>query len=352
MDELEWMKENSPSTQPSHETTRRHRMQLRAAIAAEGAEGRRPRRRRARPAARHRVVVIAGSVVVLCALGAGIVALSTSGDDEDGHVGTPAASGRRSTSTTVAPTCSGPLPANFNIPSEFGNGRAGPAPESSDPVEPGQQVTHWSSDQATFEVRWPADEGIRKHHIPTPQSDSDDFVMNFDPNVRAADNGVVYRRSDFDFSNQPPECQTAELTIYGTDPDTVNALADAYNIAPVRITEPLVTTTKSAAAAPDVIRCPGPVGAPETASNAPDVKFVATVGGPVSGETFAQPDDALADFVARRPTLYQRGYQQLQLPDGSDSFVAEPRPGAVVTVVHVAPTRDGWRVTDWNASGC
>ena len=46
MDELEWLKHNSPSTRPSRDITKRHRTQLRAAIATEGADGTGPRRPR------------------------------------------------------------------------------------------------------------------------------------------------------------------------------------------------------------------------------------------------------------------------------------------------------------------
>jgi hypothetical protein len=326
-------------------------MQLRAAIAAEGADGRGPRRRRAPSRARHRVLVIAGSVVVLCALGAGIIALSTNGDDDEGRV-EPAASGRGSTSTTAAPTCSGPLPTNFNIPTEFGSGEAGAAPESTAPVEPGQQVTHWSSDQATFEIRWPADAEQQKQALTTPQRPDDhSFTTETDNAATIDDKGVARRRTLFSFPSQVTECQTVEVTVYGKDEDAVNAIADAFNRRPARITEPLVTTTEAAVSAPDVIPCPGPE-TPGSAVKVSNATFVATVGGPVAGDTFTRPEDALTDFLANRPTLYQRGYQELQLSDGSLSFVAEPRPGAVVTVVTVALTNRGWTVTDWSASGC
>jgi hypothetical protein len=350
MDELEWLKAKSPSTQPSQETTQKHRTQLRAAIAAEGADTRRPRRLRTRPRVRHRVLVTALTVVALCAVGAGIVALGA-GDDGDRRVGAPAASG--STSSTTAPTCTGPLPANFAIPAEFGSGEAGPAPGSSDAVESGQQVTHWSSDQATFEVRWPADEKLRQSLGTSPQQpDSQESSASADSDATVDAKGVARRRTTFTFVKEPPECQTVEVTVYGTDPDIVNALDTTFLQRPYRSSEPLVTTTKAADTAPSVSPCPGPEQVVASATKVSEVKFVATVSGSVSRGTFADPEDALADFLAVGGHFIQRGYQELQLSDGSLSFVAEPRPGVVVTVVHAIPARDGWTVSDWSASGC
>jgi hypothetical protein len=237
---------------------------------------------------------------------------------------------------------------------EFGSAVAGPAKESIDPVESGQQVTHWSSGKATFEIRWPADAEQRKQVLPQPQvpNDRSSSVVS-DLGATVDRNGVAHRRSLFAFRGQVTECQTLEVTVYGTDTSAVDAAAEAFNRAPYRSSEPLVTTTKAAATNSVVVTpCQGPVDANGAAVKLSAVKFVPTVGGSIAAKTFARPEDALADFLGGRPTLYQHGYQMLQLDDGSLDFVAEPRPGVVVTLVHVTAASDGWTVSDWSASGC
>jgi hypothetical protein len=128
----------------------------------------------------------------------------------------------------------------------------------------------------------------------------------------------------------------------------VDAVVDAMSRAPFRITEPLVTTTAAALAAPDVVACDG-VSRPDLRARA--VPAVATVGGPVTAQVYAQPTDALANFLPAQKTLAPSGYAELRLPDASVTYVKEVV-GKVVTTVHVTPTDAGWTVSDWQASGC
>jgi hypothetical protein len=355
MDEFEWLRRNSPPTTPSHDVTQRHRTELRAAIATEGADGTRPRRPRRRLRSRHRVLVSTVVVVLLCGLGAGIIALAGSGGDDQSRVGAPATSAIASTTTTPL-TCPGALPRQYAIPAGFGSAVAGPAKESSDPVEPGQQVTHWSSDKAELEIRWPADAKVQQQFgaLAAPQN-PDDHSSSTGHDVFATvdDRGVARRRAVDTFPDQVPQCQSVEISFYGTDLDAVNSAANAFNDAPYRTSQPLVTTTKADLVAPvTVAPCAGPTDEQAAKIAVSDVKYVPTVGGEVAAGTFDRPEAALADFLTTRTTLYQRGYQELQLADGSLDFVAEPRAGVVVTLVHVTPTGKGWTVTDWSASGC
>jgi hypothetical protein len=351
MDELEWLRRNSPPTNPSPDATQRHRTQLRAAIAAEGADSNRPRRPRRRTRSRHRVLVTAVVVVVLCGVGAGIIALASSGGDDEGRIGAPVTTASAPT-TTTPPTCTGTLTPALNIPAELGTAVAGPSPMSSDPVEPGQQASYWKSGTTTFEVRWPADAAVRKEYAPTPQTPDGRIVSGHDPGATVDDKGIARWSWSAAYSNQPAGCQVVEITVYGSDVDAVNALAQAFNSAPFKSSQPLVTTTKAVDTAPEVVPCAGPVDAKGEPVRLAEVDVVATVGGTLLAKSFARPEDALADFLRGRPTLAQRGYQALELADGSVDYAAEPRPGAVVTVVHVTPTKDGWAASEWNASGC
>jgi hypothetical protein len=352
MDELEWLRKNSPPTAPSRDVTQSHRTQLRAAIASEGADGPRPRRPRRRLRSRHRVLVTTVVVLALCAVGAGVVALTSSGGDDGGPVGAPAASG--ATSTATAPTCPGALPADFAIPTGFTGAVAGPAPESSDPVAPGQQVSYSSSSagKTRFEIRWPADSPVQKQFAYTPaQQRPGDKTSSASSDTKATidANGIARRRSVFTFPGQVTQCQTVEVTVYGTNADVVNSLSDAFMRAPYRSSEPLVTTTGAAASTPAVAACEGATQPSTSASATP---AVATVDGKGDGQAFTKPADALADFLATRPDLVQHGYAQLQLPDGSIAYAKEVRPSIVVTAVHVVSANDTWTVSDWSASGC
>ena len=340
MDELEWLREHSPPTAPSRDVTRRHRTQLRAAIAAEGADGTRPGRPRRAGRSRHRVLVTGAVVVGLCAVGAGIVALTSSGGDDARSVGAPAASGPDSTVPVRA--CAGAPPKELAIPPGFGTAVAAPAPQAPTPSST-QQVTSWSSDRATIEERWPADAEVAAK-LRVPDSPPEGFTGVADPDVIVDGNGAAHRRVVFILSRQPAGCAALQVSVYGTDADTVKALSNELLDQPFRSSQPLVTTTGAATAAPGVVACAG-------VAEKVAVPVVATIAESVRGAEFAQPADALADFLSGHRTLARSGYAALRLDDSTLAY-AKDVDGKVVTTVHVAPTAAGWTVTDWQASGC
>jgi hypothetical protein len=347
MDELEWLKEHSPSTQPSRDTVRRHRTQLRAAIASESAEGIRPRRVRRERRSRHRVLVTTTAVVAACALGAGIVALATTGGDDRAEV---AASGPSDT-TSAAPTpaCAGAPPAQLAVPAGFGNAVAAPAEHASAAPARTQSVTSWVSGSTTIEQRWPAD----ANKVPERLGRLAAGEMSSVADGHAIDdgNGLAHRTIVFVFGGQAPGCETLQVTVYG-DEKAVETVTDALIAAPFPSSEPLVSTTATAAAVestPPVVACRGPQVQPVVPAAA--VPVVATIGGRVDGDGFAQPADALAHFLPEMKTLAQHGYRELRLPDSSIVYVKDVA-GNVVTTVHVVTTKAGWTVADWQASGC
>jgi hypothetical protein len=352
MDELEWLKEHSPSARPSREVTRRHRTQLRGAIAAEGADGTRPRRPRRERRSRHRVLLTTTVIVAICALGAGAIALMSGGGDDTNHVGAPAPSDSTA-STAPTPACTDLPPQTLAIPEGFGNPVAGPAKDAATAPSAGQQVTSWSSGTTTIEQRWPADADVAKKYGPVvpgtgPADGSSTAVSEGVSHVDA--NGVARRIAVFDFSGLPAGCSILQVTVSGRDQSDVDRVTEEFTAAPFVRREPLVTTTAAAAFAPSVIPCRGPEV--RAAGMKAQPEFVATVGGKVEGPAFGQPADALAGFLPGMKTLPQSGYQQLQLDDSSVVF-AKPGPlGGTVTTVHVAPTPTGWMVDEWQASGC
>jgi hypothetical protein len=349
MDELEWLKGNSPSTKPSRDITRRHRTQLRAAIATEGADGTQPRRPRRDRRSRHRVLVTGAVVVGLCALGAGVVALASSGRDGDEHtseVGVPAASGASST-TGVPATCAGAPPAELAIPSGFGKPVSAPAAQATTAPAKGQQVTSWTAPGATIEQRWPPDQETAAR-FGSPGVPTDGIRSYADGVVQGDEKSGVRRTILFVFPGQPTACAGLQVTVSGRDAGTVDGIATGLVQAPFVSHEPLVSTTGVAAGAPPVVACEG-VTREKVAAIA--IPVVATVGGQVEQASFEQPTEALTDFLAGRTTLAPRGYEELRLDDGSFVYVKDVV-GNVVTTVHVVPAGGRWTVAEWQASGC
>jgi hypothetical protein len=348
MDELEWLKAHSPSARPSRDTTRRHRTQLRAAIAEEGADGTRPRRPHRQRRSRHRVLVTMLGVLALCAVGAGVVALAADGGDEGSNVGAPASTDAGST-TTAAPTCPGAPPKQLAIPAGFGSAVAGSAAQATTKPSSGQQATTWSSNDVTIEQRWPADADVAKANATSRDPNDTSIGGGADAIAKIDERGVAHRTMVFDFGQQPAACTYLQVTFYSTDVGALNAAFDAFSMAPFRSSQPLVATAAAAASAPPVVACEGPVDGAKPAQTV--ASFVPTVGGKVSAGAFAQPSDALADFVSTRTTLARTGYQELHLADSSVVY-AKDFDDKVVTTVHVVPVKAGWTVADWQASGC
>jgi hypothetical protein len=336
MDELEWLKRNSPSAEPSRDTTRRHRTQLRSAIATEGIDGTRPQRPSRRRRSRHRVLIAGAAVVGLCAAGAAVVALTTSWGGGGNEVAVPIA-GSATTGTPAA--CTGPPPGELQVPSGFGNPTAAPARQAATPPTNGQQVTSWTSDTATIEQRWPADREVMAQ-IGSPDA-PDEGVTSVADKHAVDDKAGFHRTAVFLFAEQAAGCADLQVTVYAGDAATVDGIVDELLRAPFVSHEPLVTTTGVATTAPPVVACDGVARVPAAA----------TVGGSVSQASFAQSTDALTEFLAGRATLAARGYEELRLDDGSVAYVKRVQ-GNVVTTVHVVSGGNGWTVEDWQASGC
>jgi hypothetical protein len=297
------------------------------------------------------VLVTMLGVVALCAVGAGVVALATGGGGGDrSSVGAPVTTDAGTTSTTPAVACAGSPPNELAVPAGFGNGVAGPAKQATTKPAATQQVTNWSSDSMTIEMRWPADaDAVANAHIlPTP-ADPGGGSMGSPGQVVVDKHGSAHQTTIYTFSALPPECANVQVTVYGSDAAAVGNLAHDLLLAPWRSTVPTVVTTAAATSTPTVAACPGP---PEALAVAVKVPFVATIGGAVTRAAFPDPRAALADFLTSDPRLLQQGYQELRLDDSSISYAVEARPGVVVTTVHVVPSNGGWMVDDWRASGC
>jgi hypothetical protein len=349
MDELEWLKENAPSAKPSRDIAKRHRTQLRAEIASEGADGTRPRRLRRARRGRHRVFVTTIVVVALCAVGAGVIALAASGGDDDAStVGAPASSSAAPTTATVR-ACADAPPKTLAIPDGFGNPVAGPAKDALTAPSSAQQVTTWSSASTSIEQRWPADAEAAKQYggISTGPADGSSSSAA-DPVAKVDESGIARRTIVFTFSGPPSECSYLQVTVSGRDEAEVDKVTNDFIVAPYATSEPLVTTTAAAASAPSVVAC----DAAARGDVKPTTAVVATVGGRVTRRAFAQPLAALADFLVARRTLPQRGYEELHVDDSTFAYAKPGTTGGVVTTVEVVATSSGWTVRDWQASGC
>jgi hypothetical protein len=340
VDELEWLRRNAPATRPSPETTRRHRTQLRAAIAEEGAaDTPRPRRpRRDRP--RHRVLLGATAVAALCALVAAVVTLAGSGDDAGRRVAAPAAD--TTGAATGPPACGSTLPAAVAVPAGFGAPQAVSAPMAPAAASASQLVETWSSSNNNIEVRWPSDTDRRPWAGEKPDPGAN-ITGLADPEVTTTERGISYRSVLIRVPGERSPCDTVQLTVYGKDAAEVRTISDALARQPFAPTTPQVTGASTSDSVPTVVGC----------VSADGIGRATATGGAVSTATFAQPTEALADFV-RDPnrTLLPTGYRQLNLPDGSVAYVNEPRPGVVVTTVQVTQRDTGWSVSRWDASPC
>jgi hypothetical protein len=115
-----------------------------------------------------------------------------------------------------------------------------------------------------------------------------------------------------------------------------------------------VTAAVQADAPPAIPACNAP----------PGVEHVDRVGGPVDLGVSVTAEDALRAFIATkqvpevdafgqptsRPTVVDRGYVAMSLPDGSIAFVATVEAG--VTLVHAVPVGAAWTIDRWEATGC
>jgi hypothetical protein len=336
VDELEWLRRNAPANRPSPETTRRHRTQLRAAIAEESTGAPSPRRPRRVPP-RYRVLLGATAVAALCAAVA--VAVTTAGDDGGSRVATPAAG----TTGTAAgqPLCGLKLPAQPSIPDGYRGPRAASASDADTAAVASQLVETWTSPTGSIEVRWPSDTDHRPW-ADQPASSADSFAAQSDRDVSTTKAGGARQAIFFRIPNQPEGCDTVQLTVYGEDAASVTAIFDRLSQQPFVPTENTVTKTTAADALPAVVRCPAEKGREATPLQ----------GDAVASGGFATPEAALTSFVGDRDRrLLPTGYTELQLPDGARGYVRET-PAGVVTTVLVAQSAGQWGVARWEASPC
>ncbi len=108
---------------------------------------------------------------------------------------------------------------------------------------------------------------------------------------------------------------------------------------------PLVAASEERTAAPTVSSCNAPAGAVVPPNH----------GGTVTQSAiYPSPTDALTAFLGADSRLAQTQYLEVRLPDGSVAYAKEiaMKPGAFVTVIHVAPVGTGSAVDRWEASGC
>jgi hypothetical protein len=158
--------------------------------------------------------------------------------------------------------------------------------------------------------------------------------------------GSYDRTIVFGLHNVPSECRALQIDVADTDRARVDAdVARLSNRGLFLSDVPLVIGSEDRAAAPAVVACNAPAGAPVAAKQ----------GGTVTGAgVYRAPADALKSFLEAHASLIRNQYLEVHLPDGTIAYAKEQpmRPGSYVTVVHVTPTGAGWSVDRWEASGC
>jgi hypothetical protein len=303
-------------------------------------DGRRKRHPVATTVAAAVALIIVGTVIVLAA------------DDNKSDVAVRAPS-PTPTAAPVPPVvtppgiCGAALPVRVVAPPDFVGPKPGPGPDATVDAAADQFVEHWTRiDGGSVEVRWPHDaDGILAVPSAEPQRGGASVVSVGPPDA----NGRYVRHIYF---NGPPhqlrQCQVVQVDVRDADPARADTtveyiLGNAYDV-----DRRLVTNSATADAAPAAITCPVPAGTPASPNR----------GGTVTTPSYPTPTDALNAFVTADPTLFQFGYTELSLPDGSIAYGApKPTPDGFahdvfVTVIHVSRNEGGWAVDWWDGSGC
>lgn len=206
---------------------------------------------------------------------------------------------------------------------------------------------HWTSGSGGIELRWPKDPTVPNPFAPRPGTeDPVRSPASFSSGILGAQPAaagqtvrymVIQTRLD-----SPESCRALQLGVFDPDPGRVESVMAEFSRAPYVSEMPLVTESRSGDASPSVVPCNVPAGLAQQPSRR----------GEGDGATYSTPTDALSAFLKGQPTFMPRGYVEIRLPDGTLAYGAQVREGMFVTVVQVASTPAGWRVTRWEASGC
>ena len=304
-----------------------------------------------RPWRLHRLAAGMAAVATVAAMALVAVGLSTRGSTSDQSTvaaGQPVPTSTPTpTPTTVPTTCGDQPPRPLAVPDGYAGPVAGPINAAPHPPEPGQLVMHWTSGAGGIELRWPMDPTVPNPFAPRPGTDGPvRSPASFSAGIftaQLAPTGQTVRYMAVGTGIASPEaCRALQLGVFDPDPARVESVMAVFSRAPYVSDAPLVTESRSGEAPPSVIPCNVPSGSTQQPSRT----------GEGDGTAYPNPADALSAFLKDQPSLLPRGYVEIRLPDGSTAYGAQVREGMFVTVVEVASTPEGWRVTRWEASGC
>ena len=294
---------------------------------------------------RHRVLVTTGVVVAVCAVGAAVIALTSSGGDDTAARSVRPSAGDATTTTGAGPGVRRSAAPGARDPRQgserrWRSRRQRPraAPEST------QQVTSWTSGATTIEQRWPADTDVAARLTGSHPDSSDSLSSSAETQATVEKNGVAHRAVVFTFDPRRPAARTSRPPSTGRDVQAVEAVTDGLIAAPFVSNEPLVTTTGAAAQ-------PRPRSSPAT--------------GRVRA---AVPRSRLSATPSQRRDVRPACRRARSLPAGVEGARAHGLPGAAHRR-RLGRLREGrrgprghdrarradpagWTVADWRASGC
>lgn len=112
------------------------------------------------------------------------------------------------TTSVITLVCGNGPPVAFDAPPGFVGPISGASPDSLEPVASGEWVQHWTSDEASIELRWPAKDGTvvqkRRTQYASPEATHGRGLVTFFP-VQAA--------------SGPVTCSTAQLSTFASTTD-------------------------------------------------------------------------------------------------------------------------------------
>jgi hypothetical protein len=304
-----------------------------------------------RPWRRRPIAAGMAAVATIAAMALAAVGLSTQDATRDNstvvagqpvQTATPAAA-----PTTIPTTCGDQPPRPIAVPEGFAGPVAGPINAAPHPPEPGQLVMHWTSGAGGIELRWPMDPTVPNPFAARPgtegpvRSPATFSAGIFGAQLAAAGQTVRYMAVGTGIAS-PEACRALQLGVFDPNPARVESVMGEFSRAPYVSDVPLVTASRPADSPPAVALCNVPAGVAQTPNRT----------GEGDGSTHASAPDALSAFLKGQPSFMSSGYLEFRLPDGTFAYGAQVREGMFLTVVEVASTPAGWRVTRWEASGC